>query len=67
MNVNTVVRQVVGREGKKKSVNIAQVREIVSIMSDMLYRDSEVISILIQNGKRRAKVRYAKMVKSNSK
>lgn len=42
-------------EGKKTQARIGEVREILSLLSDMVYLDTELIELLIKNGKRRAK------------
>ena len=47
-------------EALKKQVSIGNVREIISIVSDMLCCDSSVILSLVNNGKRRAKIKAKK-------
>lgn len=44
-------------EGKKKSVQIGDVREVLAILSDMLYEDPRIVSTLFMNGQSRAKKR----------
>lgn len=43
------------QEGKKTQARIGEVREILSVLSDMIYLDSVLIELLINNGKKRAK------------
>lgn len=47
------------REGKKKQVNIAQMSETLSVLSDMVFSsagwENDCIELLYRNGKRRAK------------
>lgn len=54
-NMNDLARVVVRREGKKKSLSIAQVKEVLGIVSDLLARDYEVtlIQVLYRDGLRR--------------
>jgi hypothetical protein len=47
-------------EGKKTQARIGEVREILSILSDMLFDSPMVHRTLFYNGKRRAKRRGAK-------
>ena len=54
MNLNELATLVVAREGKKKSVNIAQVKEILGIVADMLV-DVEVQILMLRYGMRRKK------------
>lgn len=55
MNINDIVKCVVGREGLKSSVTIGNVREIIGIVSDLVCEDVLVVETLIKNGKRRSK------------
>jgi hypothetical protein len=43
------------KEGKKSNVLIGDVKEVGSIISDLVYYDSDVREILVDNGRRRAK------------
>jgi len=55
-NITAICMEVTKREGGKKQVSIAQVREIVGIMSDLLYPEisgAKVLQLLKRNGKRR--------------
>lgn len=42
-------------EGKKKAVQVGDVREVLAILSDMLYEDPRIVSTLFMNGQNRAK------------
>jgi hypothetical protein len=59
MTYNELVKEVTKREGKKKSLPIAQVREVLTILSDMcaesLLSPIDVMSALVLNGCNRAK------------
>lgn len=52
---NRIVRDISKREGKKKSVSVGNVREIVGILSDMLNENVEVGVTLFKLGEERAK------------
>jgi len=55
-NITELCREITKRESGKKEVNIAQVREILGILSDMLFSveyGTKVLKILLANGKRR--------------
>jgi ATP-dependent protease Clp ATPase subunit len=56
-NMKELTMSVMKKEAGKKEVNIAQTKELLSIVSDMLVgKDAgKVLSILIKNGERRAK------------
>jgi len=45
------------REGKKSQARIGDIREILSILSDIIheYEGSDIITMLINNGEKRAK------------
>ncbi len=58
MTIASIVKEVCKREGLKKQVQIAQVREIIAHLSDLsAEQDSEVAVALYKNGARRAKRR----------
>ena len=48
INLNKVAEAVVSEEGKKQSVNIAQVKEVLKIALNVLrsYKPSEVLELL---------------------
>jgi hypothetical protein len=48
MNLNDFAKEVCIKEGKKKSVNIGQVKEVIKLTLQMLakYDDTEVIKVV---------------------
>jgi len=52
---NRIVREISAKEGKKKSVSVGNVREIVGIISDMMIDNPEAAPELFAIGYRRAK------------
>ena len=44
-------------EGGKDSISMGNAREVVSIISDLLYADSTLIALLVKNGERRSKLK----------
>jgi len=60
MKIKEIVLRITKAEALKKQVSIGNVREIVSIVSDMLYENCEVDDALFNNGKRRAKIKAKK-------
>lgn len=60
MTIKEIVAEIAQREGKKREVSVGDIREIVGVISDLLYLDESVgsgdyLDILIRNGKRRSK------------
>lgn len=64
MTINKIVLELCKREGLKKKIDIAQMREIVGHLSDMIYEDFEgnIVGcslrnffVLFANGRKRAK------------
>ena len=60
MKIKDLVQEIVKREGGKSNVKIGDVREIVGIVSDLIYESAsrdfyDVNDMLYTNGKRRAK------------
>ena len=53
MKINEIIKTVTEREGKKTPVSIAQVSEIVGILSDMAAADAGVVATLITHGRKR--------------
>lgn len=50
--------EVAKREGLKKSISIAQIKEVLGIVSDLCIKnEGEVLILLAESGKRRAKRR----------
>jgi len=54
-NMKEIATEIAKAEGKKTQARIGEVREILGLLSDMIYLDVVVVEILINNGKRRAK------------
>jgi predicted DNA-binding antitoxin AbrB/MazE fold protein len=55
MNMNELARKVTLAEGKKVSVSIAQVKEILSILRDFMLDDFDVFICMINKPNRKAK------------
>ena len=53
MTFSNLASKVAMMEGKKSQVSIGDIREIVGILSDLIYADPEILLILLANGKRR--------------
>ena len=54
MTYANLVSKVAMLEGKKSQVTVGDIREIMSILSDMLYSDPDVLLVLLANGKKRS-------------
>ena len=54
MDFNELVAKVANTEGKKLQEHIGNVRETLSIISDLIFADIDVFTTLYKNGKRRA-------------
>jgi hypothetical protein len=50
---NEIVADVANKEGKTLQEHVGNVRETVSIISDMMYEDPNVFIVLYKNGERR--------------
>lgn len=57
MKINELVKEICKREGLKKSVDVAQVREIVGHISDIFTSEEALVlsNELYKNGVKRAK------------
>lgn len=59
MTINKLCSVLAKREGKKKPISIGNAREVVGIVSDLLYEDfldsNRLHGKLIRNGAKRAK------------
>lgn len=53
MNMNKVAAEIAKREGKKKSLSIAQIKEVLGIVSDMCFENTAFVRELICLGWRR--------------
>ena len=68
MTVKTLASQIAKLEGKKSQARIGEIREIISILSDLIWNEegdySEVVACLYINGEKRANKKLkAKKVK----
>lgn len=52
---NEIASKIANSEGKKVQTSMGNVREILSIISDLIYEDANVSTILYENGLRRSK------------
>jgi hypothetical protein len=52
-----IASEIARREGKKKPARIGEVREVLGIVSDMVFEDPRIVSTLFSNGQRRAKIK----------
>ena len=55
MKIKEIVTTIADLEGKKDNDSIGNIREIVAIISDMIFANPEILKSLLKNGKRRAK------------
>jgi len=55
MNIKKLASIIAKKEGKKSQVKIGDVKEMLGILSDILYADFSVSVILYKNGFNRAK------------
>lgn len=51
-SIKSVASYVAKKEGKKSQVKIGDVREILTILSKLFMTNTEVITLLVKNGKR---------------
>lgn len=63
MTINALVKELAKREGKKSQARIGEIRELISILSDLVYEGWEkaefgepvqVFNSIFENGKKRA-------------
>jgi hypothetical protein len=72
-NINGLAKLICSLEGKKVEVSIAQVKEIIGIISDIIDLErnekgvSDTIILLMDNGHKRAYKAYKAMNKKESK
>ena len=53
MTFNELVADVANLEGKKLQEHVGNIRESLSILSDLIYANPNVLLVLLENGKRR--------------
>jgi len=54
-NMNQLAKAITLLEGKRVSLPIAQVKEVLGIISDLRYQSDWIDHLLLLNGRRRAK------------
>ena len=67
MTIAELTSAIAKTEGKKVQCSIGNVREIISILSDMIYADSisgEINRMLYKNGQRRHYARKQRIIKA---
>jgi hypothetical protein len=52
-NLNVLALLVTQNEGRKKEVNIAQVKEIIRILGEMIHTNPEIIGLMVKVGKKK--------------
>lgn len=56
MTIKKLALEITKREGLKEQVNIAQINEILSVISDLFYEDSDtMVDLLYGQGFKRAR------------
>lgn len=58
MTIKQLCNQLSKAEGKKHQASVGDVRELIALLSDMLYTDSQWMSLyntIVENGRRRSK------------
>jgi hypothetical protein len=60
LNLNVLAKMVAEKEGLKKSLSIAQIKEVLGCLCDEIWWDPQIIEALIASGRRRAKKRTLK-------
>lgn len=55
MNLKKLVSDLTKKEGKKSNVKVGDVREIIGLVSDEIYKNPLLVYDLYKNGKRRKK------------
>jgi hypothetical protein len=55
MNANEIAKYLAQKEGLKKETNIAQIKEILGHLCELVYRQPSIILELVRVGKNRCK------------
>ena len=55
MNIKQIVEELCKREGKKRQVNIAQMKEVVGYISEILAENQKALDSLVRLGNKRNK------------
>lgn len=58
-NMNELARQITVMEGLEESLSVAQVKEVLGIVGDLMHSSGTVTAMLIAAGARRAKAQRA--------
>lgn len=59
MTINQIAQELALKENGKSQAKMGDIKQIVSILSDMVVKDPSVIATLIANGLKRAKKKKA--------
>ena len=62
MKIRDLILKLCRLEKNKKQVNIAQMSEVVGVLSDLIYKNTDLQILLLKNGERRAKKKKAEKV-----
>jgi hypothetical protein len=54
-NIKELARYIAKIEGGKKQINIAQITEVLRILSDRAWVEPKILDLIHKNGKRRAR------------
>jgi hypothetical protein len=54
-NIKELAKYIARIEGGKKQINIAQITEVLRILSDRAWVEPKILEMIHQNGRRRAK------------
>ena len=66
-NIKGLCSAIAFREGKKTNARIGEIREIVSILSDIMYENGDVETLLWENGEDRHNKKNAPVPESKAK
>ena len=66
MNLKNLATKIARAEGKKVSISIGNAREVISILSDLMYADASIAEMLILNGRRRSYARRQRLTNNNT-
>ena len=54
VNLNVLARAIAKMEGKKQSISIAQIKEVIKCISICMYYNPVIVAKLIRNGEKHA-------------
>lgn len=60
MKISEMVSYLAKKEAGKSEVKVADIREIVGIISDLVHQNPDVMASLLANGKKRSKKKKSK-------